>query len=233
MNLNIDTLPKNVGSTLINKKKKSSITNSKLFFDAPIPKEYFVSDSNPQLLSGHSVQNNKAKSNLDIIFDGLGTFSKIRTVIKTGNNLSQLFYNKDIFNGTIEKELKKIITFDPTKTKFTKVALKFTSNISPEVYKHTKNIVNVVRKTSIGKFSSKTILKKAPLLGLLIAGYNIRNTYKKGGNSFEFWTDASLEVVDAFSPVPFTKEILKGSIKYEAKKAQDFIFFARGFNASD
>jgi len=172
-------------------------------------------------LKANSIENQQNKlgfkSDFDFISDGLGTVDTIRGIVEHGDFASKLFYNKSIYSNSLLGKAFKGISWTPT----TKAALKFASKISPEVYRPVKSVVDIVRKTPFIKAGSKVISKKVPVLGLGIASYNIRQSYKERGNSFDFYADAAFEVADAF--IPFIKNILEDSAKYEAKKAQDYL----------
>ena len=200
-------------------------TDRPFFIDAPKQKACFITENNPKMFSAKSTQTNDFKPNNQWTYWGITSFSTLGGGIGLGDNMLKM-EGKSIYNARFVGKPFKWIA-EPSEQlleKTSKIVNRISAN-SPAAAKYLKQgskIASEFTSKAAVKVGSK-VVKKVPLLGLGIASYNIRQSYQKRGNSFEFWADASLEVIDAFSPIPFTKEIIEGSMKYETEKAKDFV----------
>lgn len=224
---------KKQNSNNISSQRSSYISSNELFITESRKTEYFLRDNNPQLVQGGYF----AQSNDSNWFElTVNSYGDIKDGLDLGNKILKV-EGKSIYNGHFmygrkgidfsfashyQRGFKRInfgklfkgITYDPTE-QLLKTARKF------------------ARKSTVAtkyvKVGSKFV-KKLPFLGIGIAAYDIRQSWLEHGNSFDFWEDTILNVADAFSPIPFTKEIIKGVKDYEVKQAADFLNNINGRN---
>lgn len=225
-------------------KPKNTYISSRDAFITP-PREYFLRDNNPQLVQGDFLPNNDFNW-FELTVNSYSTVDTIKTGVEWGNKILKLENrNKTISNLHLKYGAKKGFSFSfaPVfKKKVSYNQIQFAKKLewvkypieklrkAPLSIKSIKAAEKTLDKTAaiiaktfrIGsKQVVKQFAKKVPFVGLGIAAYNIHQSKKWHENGFIFFADSVFEIADAFSPVPFTKEIFEGSGDFEAKKLRE------------